>query len=245
MTAADGIDGILLVDKPSGWTSHDVVGFIRKRFKIKKAGHAGTLDPIATGLLVILLGKATKLSNTFLNDDKAYDAELTIGKRTDTADGEGEVLETNDIAGVGEDEVRGCLNGLRGESMQTPPMYSAKKVNGSTLYKLARRGIEVKREPKRILIKEIEVTKVALPKAAFSVTCSKGTYVRQLCSDAGDELGCGGFMSALRRTRSGPFLLKDAVTREDLDSYEGDCERIRASAAFFSMDKLREEGSSR
>ncbi len=211
--------GILIVDKPKGMTSHDVVALVRRHFRIKKVGHAGTLDPNATGVLVLLLGKATKLSETFLNQDKEYEAVMKLGEKTDSGDAEGKVIKVAEVR-ITEDELRKVIDDFRGEIEQVPPMFSAKKIDGKKLYKLARKGLEVKREPRKVWIKEIEVKNVSVPLVHFRVVCSKGTYIRQLADDIGDALGCGANLAELRRTRSGEFDLAKAVTFDVLSEMD-------------------------
>ncbi|MDD4956760.1 MAG: tRNA pseudouridine(55) synthase TruB [Candidatus Omnitrophica bacterium] len=203
-------DGVLVVDKEKGMTSHDVVSAVRRRFGVKKVGHAGTLDPNATGVLVLLLGKATKASVLYSSDEKEYEARIKLGERTDTGDREGVVVATSDAL-PGEDEVRRVVMGFEGESDQVPPMVSAKKVKGKKLYELARKGIVVEREPVRITISDMEITSVDMPFFDVRMTCTKGTYVRQLADDIGTVLGCGAHLWELRRTRSGKFRIEDAV----------------------------------
>lgn len=210
------IDGVFVIDKPKGWTSFDVVNFIKKRFKLRRIGHAGTLDPLATGVLVILIGKATKLSERFINQDKEYIAELTVGKKTDTADAEGKVFFESEILDFSSQKLKKIFEGLKGERLQIPPMFSSVKYKGKRLYELARKGIEVNRRPRQIHIKEIDLLKVNLPKIKFFVRCSKGTYVRTLCENIGEMLGCGAYMSELRRIRSGDFSIDDAITINEL-----------------------------
>jgi len=214
------MDGILLVDKPQGLTSHDVIDFVRKRFGLKKAGHAGTLDPMATGLLVVLTGKYTKKSNSFLNDDKEYEATLTLGATSDTGDAWGRISAGRACAKVTEKEIKDVFNKFLGEIEQAVPSYSAKKFKGRKLYEFARKGIEVKVEPKKVTIHSIEITGIDLPEISFKVSCSKGTYVRQLCADIGAALGCGAYLSGLRRTRSGDFTISEAATLEELKSMD-------------------------
>lgn len=209
-------DGILIVDKPRGITSHDVVDFIRKRFGIKKCGHAGTLDPIATGVLVILIGKYTKSSNVFLNDDKEYEATLVLGATSDTGDAWGKVLESSDFKQISDEKIRGAFNKFLGTIEQLPHAYSAVKHKGRKLYELARKGIQVKMEPRKVTIKSMNISSIDGRSVSFSVACSKGTYIRQLCSDLGAELGCGAYLSRLCRTRSGRFSLDGAVTFDKL-----------------------------
>jgi len=211
------MDGILVVNKPSGITSHDVVDFIRRKFNIKRVGHAGTLDPLATGVLVMLLGKATKLSNTFLNDDKEYIAKLYFGKSTDTQDSQGKVLEEKNIAPIDIENIKKALENFKGEIEQIPPMVSAIKHKGKKLYELARAGKTVVREPRKIRISEIEILDFKFPELTFKVKCSKGTYVRTLCEDIGKTLGVPSHMSGLVRSASGDFLLEDSKNMEDVN----------------------------
>jgi len=206
--------GIVLVDKEKGFTSHDVVDLIRRRTKFKKVGHAGTLDPMATGLLIMLLGSFTKRSNQFLNYDKEYDAEICLGVSTDTADSEGKILEEKEVK-VNEAEIKDVFLSFVGEISQVPPMFSAKKVNGKPLYKLARKGIVLERSPKIVSVKRIEINDISLPKVKCSIECSKGTYIRQLAHDIGSKLGCGAHLTDLRRTKIGPFSIENAISSEE------------------------------
>lgn len=210
------VSGILLIDKPKDWTSFDVVNFVRSRFNVPKVGHCGTLDPAATGLLVLMLGAFTRRSEHFSCDDKTYEGTLQFGKVTDSGDLEGAVLREADCSRITEAAVRDTFSRFTGEQMQTPPMVSAVKVGGKKLYELARRGVEVERKPRRIVISRLEMRKFYLPYCDFTVDCSKGTYIRTLCADMGEALGCGGVLSALRRTRSGRFDVKDALRLDDL-----------------------------
>jgi len=212
------MNGILIVDKPKGLTSHDVVNFVRKKFGIKKVGHAGSLDPIATGVLVLLLGEATKLSAKLMSDDKVYDAALELGVTTDTLDADGKIAATKDVSGVDNEKIKTVFSKFCGELLQEPPFFSAVKHNGTPLYKLARRGISVKKEPRRINIKELVIEKIDLPKIFFRVHCSKGTYIRKLCDDIGKELGCGAHMTFLRRVKSGDFGIEESISFEELKS---------------------------
>mgnify|MGYP001013362066 CR=1 FL=1 len=213
-------DGILLVDKPAEWTSFDVVNFVRARFNIPKAGHCGTLDPAATGLLVLVIGKFTRFSQKLSGDDKTYEATLLLGTETDSQDMDGEVTATNDWTGLTEEAVRQAIMGFTGDILQIPPMVSAVKVDGKRLYELARKGQEVSREARPIRIDGIDITRMELPQVDFTVKCSKGTYIRTLCADIGAKLGCGGTLFGLRRTRSGMFNLADAVTVDTLKTWE-------------------------
>lgn len=212
-------NGVLLVDKPAGWTSHDVVAFMRARFNAVKVGHCGTLDPAATGLLVIVFGRFTKLSQKFSGEDKVYSGTILLGTETDSQDMDGEVTRTADWRGVTEDQLRGAFASFLGPVMQTPPMVSAVKKDGERLYKLARQGIEIEREAKEIIIHSISVDRIELPYADFTVKCSKGTYVRTLCADIGAKLGCGACLYRLNREMSGSFSLQDAVSLETVRTW--------------------------
>jgi tRNA pseudouridine55 synthase len=213
------MNGILLVDKPSGWTSHDVVAKLRHRLGIRKIGHAGTLDPMATGLLILLVGNATKISQYVTNQDKTYVGTLRLGQETDSYDREGEVVATREIR-ASEQEIRRCAQQFLGDQWQLPPMFSAKKINGQPLYKWARKGETVEREPRPVKIYEFFVQEIALPEVNFTVACSKGTYVRTLVHDMGQKLGCGAYLSGLRRTKTGHFLLERAVPLDHLLAME-------------------------
>jgi len=211
------LDGILVVNKPRGITSHDVVNFIRRKFNIKRVGHAGTLDPMATGVLVMLLGKATKLSNTFTNDDKEYIAKVFFGKKTDTQDAYGKVIEEKNISGLDAKAVEKALDNFRGDIEQVPPMVSAIKHKGKKLYQLARSGKTIEREPRKIKISSLEMLDFNFPEMTFKVRCSKGTYVRTLCEDIGNTLGVPSHMSGLVRSASGDFLLEDSKNLDDVN----------------------------
>jgi len=216
------MNGILIVDKPKGITSHDVVNIARRLFNTKKVGHAGTLDPIATGVLVVLIGDATKKSNTLLNDDKSYAATLRLGLTTDTGDSSGKTTRTGSIEGLGDTAIKNAVMSFTGEIEQMPPMYSAVKFRGKALYKWARKGVEVPRKTRKVNIKEILIKEITIPDVMFDVTCSKGTYIRQLCADIGDKLGCGGHMAELRRIRSGIYDISQAITVDELKGLSGD-----------------------
>ena len=204
------MDGILIINKPAGITSHDVVDRIRRRFSIKRVGHAGTLDPMATGVLVMLLGRATKQALSFIEDDKEYIATLFLGSRTDTQDSTGKVIEEKDVNGLDIDFLKKTLASFLGAIEQIPPMVSAKKYKGQKLYKLARKGKSVDRKPCRIKIHELKLLSFSSPEIIFRTRCSKGTYVRTLCEDIGSVLGYPAHMSGLTRTRSGRFSLEEA-----------------------------------
>lgn len=220
--------GILSVDKPATWTSFDVVNFLRNRYNIPKVGHCGTLDPAATGLLVLVLGEYTKFSDKLMAHDKVYECTLRLGIETDSWDLDGEVTAQHEV-NVTEEEVIKVLKSFEGDQMQMPPMVSAVKVGGKKLYELARQGVEIQRELRPIHIESLRIDRVALPDCSFTLECSKGTYVRSLCHDAGEKLGCGGTLAALRRVRSGNFDIKDAVTIEELK--ELDVEGFKALLA--------------
>jgi tRNA pseudouridine55 synthase len=209
-------NGVLNIDKPAGWTSHDVVAWVRKTLKIKKIGHAGTLDPDATGVLVVCIGKATKLVEYLVGIDKEYEAVMRLGEATDTQDASGKVLEKKAFDSVGEEAVLNCFREMTGEISQVPPAYSAIKIGGVPSYKLARRGEEVSMPGRRVTIYGMTYIKKEGPDVFFKVHCSKGTYVRTLCHDMGIRLGTAAHLYSLRRTRSGTFDIKDSVTLEKL-----------------------------
>ncbi len=211
-----GTDGILIVDKPSGMTSHDVVDFIRRTFRIKKAGHAGTLDPMATGVLVILLGRYTRESARLSGEDKEYAATMVLGAVSDTGDREGRITRSGPPPDYSLADIENVFRDFTGEISQLPPMYSALKIKGKKMYELARKGVVVERSPRRVFIKSLNVTDFKAPYVGFEVTCTKGTYIRQLCADIGAKLGCGAYLNALRRTRSGAFGIQDAVSLDRL-----------------------------
>jgi len=210
------MDGILVVNKPMGITSHDVVDIVRRRFGMKRVGHAGTLDPIATGVLIMLIGKATKLSESFMYEDKEYIATVYFGRKTDTQDSTGRVIEEKGLNGLDVDSVKKALGSFLGEIQQMPPMVSAKKHKGKKLYELARKGITVERKPCNIKIYEIDLLDFNLPEIVIRIKCSKGTYVRTLCEDIGKALGYPAHMSALTRSVSGRFSLKEAVNLNNI-----------------------------
>ena len=210
------LDGVLLVDKPAGMTSHDVVNAVRRMFNIKKAGHGGTLDPSATGLLIILLGRGTKLSDRIMGGDKVYEGVLRLGSATSTQDAEGEKISGEDPSGLSEVAVRAAVATLSGDIYQMPPMVSALKKDGVPLYKLARQGITIEREARLVHIYKFQITEFGLPDSRIVVKCSKGTYVRTLCHDVGEKLGCGGHLASLRRLQSGKFTVDKAIDFETL-----------------------------
>ncbi len=212
MLQFDSLDGALLVDKPVGCTSHDVVDDIRRRFNIKKVGHCGTLDPNATGLLIIVLGRGTKLSEKLMSDDKVYEGDIKFGEATDSYDVDGKVTATLPVPPLTLDQLNEAAATFVGDLQQIPPMVSAKKQGGIPLYKLARKGIEVVREPRLVHIFNYRFTAYAEPLAKFRVACTKGTYVRSLAHDLGIKLGCGAHLATLRRVTSGKWDVADALT---------------------------------
>ena len=203
------VNGIINIYKEVGFTSHDVVAKLRGIVKQKKIGHTGTLDPDATGVLPVCLGNATKLCDMLTDKSKEYEACMLLGVTTDTQDMSGKVLENKQVSCT-QEEAREAVLSFIGEYDQIPPMYSAIKVNGKKLYELARNGIEIERKPRRVEISHIEILECSLPEIHFRVSCSKGTYIRALCADIGDKLGCGAAMKSLIRTRVGTFVIEEA-----------------------------------
>ena len=212
----EALDGALLIDKPAGPTSHDIVATIRRHFHIEKVGHAGTLDPAATGLLIILLGKGTKLSEKLMGSDKVYEGTARFGETTDSYDADGEVVSSLPVPPLTLDELNAYAEQFIGDQMQTPPMVSAIKKDGVPLYKLARKGVEVERKPKLIHIYKFRFTEYNEPEGKFRVASTKGTYVRSLVHDLGQKVGCGAHLSQLCRTVSGQFDVKDAIGFEEV-----------------------------
>ena len=209
-------DGLLLVDKPSGPTSHDIVAQIRRRFRIAKVGHGGTLDPMATGLLVILLGKGTKISDRVMGHDKTYEATLRLGIETDSQDADGRIVAEKDASGITADQVAAQMKARLGDQMQLPPMVSAIKIQGVPLYKLARKGETVERPPKLVHVYRFELLDFSPPDVRFAVECTKGTYVRTLAHDVGQSLGVGAHLVQLRRTKIGQLDVARAHPLADL-----------------------------
>jgi tRNA pseudouridine55 synthase len=216
LVPARELHGVLLLDKPADHTSHDVVARLRGILHTRRIGHAGTLDPMATGLLVMLVGKATSLSQYLMSADKVYAGTIELGRTTNTQDAEGEVMETRPVPPLAEADVRAALNAFLGDQYQTPPMFSAVKIGGVPLYKSARKGEEVAREPRFIRVMEFALTSWATPEIGFVLRCTKGTYVRTLAHDLGARLGCGAHLKTLRRTKSGHFDVAQAVTLEQV-----------------------------
>ena len=211
-------EGILLVDKPSGITSHDIVDRLRRKLKMKKIGHAGTLDPLATGLMIMLIGKATKVSQFLISLDKSYEGEFLFGVETDSQDADGEVVIEKPVpAEIDEERVKEEMKTFLGDQYQTPPMFSAKKIGGVPLYKLARKGKTIEREPRFIRINELNLNKWNSPRGEFKLSCSKGTYVRTVLHDLGQNLDCGAHLTALRRTKIDQFDIEDAKTLDEIE----------------------------
>ncbi len=214
------MDRVIVVDKPAGMTSHDVVQRVRRAIRQRRVGHAGTLDPAATGVLVLLAGRATRLSQYLTAAEKEYEGRFVLGAVTDTQDADGDVISTGDYSGVTETRLRECFVEFTGDLMQVPPMVSAVKRDGRPLYVLARQGVEVEREPRPVTVRELELLGFEPPDVRFRVVCSKGTYVRTLAQDIGTRLGCGAHLGELRRTRSGDFGLDEALPLGRLESRE-------------------------
>lgn len=208
---------VLLVDKPFRWTSFDVVRKIRNLIKIKKVGHAGTLDPLATGLLIVCTGKFTKKINEYMAQEKEYTGTITLGATTPTYDLESEPQNFKSVDHISIEQLQQTAQSFTGKILQTPPIHSAIKKEGKRVYELARRGIGVKLEARPVTISQFEIAKIDLPNVEFRVVCSTGTYIRSLANDFGEALGCGGYLSSLCRTRIGNFLLKDAMTIEQFE----------------------------
>lgn len=205
------LDGALLVDKPQGMTSHDVVDGIRRRFALKKVGHCGTLDPNATGLLVIVVGRGTKLSERLMADDKTYSGAVRFGEATDTHDTEGRIISSREVPPLTVEDLNGHAQAFLGDQMQTPPMVSAVKQGGVPLYKLARKGVEVERKARLIHIYQFRFNVYREPVGEFIMACTKGTYVRSIVHDLGEKIGCGAHLATLRRLESGRFQVADAT----------------------------------
>lgn len=208
----------MLIDKPLEWTSYDVIRKLRKIINIKKIGHAGTLDPLATGLLIVCTGKFTKKINDYMAQEKEYTGTITLGAVTPTYDRESEPENLKSLAGITDEMIKEKTKQFTGEILQTPPIHSAIKQNGKPVYLMARKGIDVVLEPRKITIREFEITDIDLPLVSFKVVCTTGTYIRSLANDFGLALGCGGYLSKLRRTRIGNFKVEDAMTMEEFKS---------------------------
>ena len=213
-------DGVLLVDKAAGMTSHDVVALVRRRLQIRKVGHCGTLDPIATGLLLLTLGRGTKIQDLLMAEDKEYSGTMMLGVTTSTQDKEGEIIEQREVPALDEKNIRAAFQTFRGNFYQTPPMVSAIKHSGVPLYKLARQGKTVEREPRLVHVYRYSIDQIDLPKVDFTVVCSKGFYVRTYGHDIGAELGCGAHLYSLRRVKSGRFDVAHAVSVDQIKNGE-------------------------
>jgi len=209
-------DGVLLVDKAEGMTSHDVVALVRRQLEIRKVGHCGTLDPIATGLLLLTLGRGTKIQDLLMSEDKEYVGTMTLGITTSTQDREGEVIDQRPVPPLTREQVLAAFDKFRGDFYQMPPMVSAIKRGGVPLYKLAREGKVVEREPRLVHVYRHSVDNIAIPNVDFTVLCSKGFYVRTYVHDIGEVLGCGAHLKTLRRSRSGRFEVERAVTVDQI-----------------------------
>jgi tRNA pseudouridine55 synthase len=224
------VSGIILLDKPLGFTSNAALQKVRWLLNAEKAGHTGSLDPLATGVLPLCFGEATKFSQYLLDSDKGYETVMQMGQTTSTADAEGEVLQTREVT-VGRADIEAVIPRFRGEILQVPPMYSALKRDGQPLYKLARAGEVVEREARSVTIARLEMLAFESPCATLAVSCSKGTYIRTLVEDLGRELGCGAHVAALRRTQAGPFQLNQSVTLEEL-------EKVHAEGGNEALDRF-------
>jgi len=228
------MNGIIVIDKPQGRTSHDMVSFMRRMTHIRRIGHTGTLDPMATGVLPVCIGSATKAADMLTLSDKCYRAELILGKTTTTLDSEGEITGEFEV-NVTENEIRAAIMSFVGEIEQIPPMYSAIKRDGKKLYELAREGVEIEREPRIVTINSIDIAEIDGGRIVIEVSCSKGTYIRTLCDDIGKKLGTGAYMSALRRTKTGCFTLENAYTLEQIEKMAAEG---TLKAALTSVDAL-------
>lgn len=237
------MNGFLIIDKPKGITSHDVAAKVKRDLNANKVGHTGTLDPFATGVLLLCINGATSTARFFEGDVKEYIAEMKLGQETDTYDIDGRVTNTYDISSIKNEDVVSVINGFKGKISQTPPMFSAIKKNGVPLYKLARKGMDVEREPRDINIYEMGILEISIPYVRFRVVCSKGTYIRALCYDIGKKLGCGAHLVSLQRTKNGRFSLKDSsqINSVSVDRVIALEEMFKDIPAFF----VDEKGSSR
>lgn len=229
------IHGVLNINKEKGYTSHDVVAKLRGIVGQKKIGHTGTLDPDATGVLPVCLGKATKLCDMLTDKSKTYETVMILGKTTDTQDISGTVLAEPPVEGIDSEMVKACIMSFVGDYMQVPPMYSALKVNGKKLYELARQGIEVERKARPVIIYEIRILEINLPRVRMEVSCSKGTYIRTLCHDIGEKLGCGACMEELIRTKVSNFHIADSLTLAQVQELK---EAGRLDEVLIPIDKM-------
>lgn len=226
--------GVLLIDKAPEMTSHDVVAIARRSLGIRKIGHCGTLDPMATGLLMLVINRATKIQDLLMSEDKEYQGTLTLGVTTSSQDREGEILETRPVPALTREDITAAFDSFKGNFDQIPPMVSAIKKDGVPLYKLARKGQEIEREPRAVYVTDYQLNRVELPEVDFTVQCSKGFYVRTYAHDIGAKLGCGAHLSALRRTRSGKFTLDRAITVDILKT----APRADLFKAFISLSEI-------
>lgn len=240
MKSDDSLNGVLLVDKGPDMTSHDVVAVARRCLRTKKIGHCGTLDPMATGMLILVIGTGTKLQDLLMSEDKEYTGTLRLGATTSTQDREGEVLEEKPVPPLTEAGIQAAFDAYRGDFYQTPPMVSAVKIDGVPLYKLARQGKEVERKPRLVRVYDSKITRVELPDVDFRIVCSKGFYVRTYAHDIGQKLGCGAHLTQLRRTRSGHFKFQDGMhtTFDALKEGRRD-EVLAAMMSLYDVSKLR------
>lgn len=234
------MDGILLINKPAGYTSHDIVGIVRKKLHTKKVGHCGTLDPDATGVLVVCVNKATKAIQFLMSYTKFYRATLSLGKSTDTYDASGKVLEEKEVGALSENQVIDVLNSFMGKSKQKPPIYSAIKVNGKKLYEYARNGEEVEIKERNIEIMMIKMISFSNNEIVFDVKCSKGTYIRSLCVDIAQKLGYPGHMSHLERRQAGHFSIEDCITLEQLEKGDYTLHSIEEALGDYPKLKLKD-----
>ena len=233
------MDGLILINKQKGFTSHDVVNVIRKKLNTKKVGHTGTLDPNATGVLPILVGKATKISKYLMEHDKTYIATIKLGEKTDTGDSEGQVIEEKSIpADLKKEDINNALQNFFGKQKQVPPMYSAIKVNGKKLYEYAREGKEVKLEARDIEIYKIELLEYQNNKIKFEVECSKGTYIRTLCEDIAKKLGTVGYMEELQRTKVNNFRIEDSILLDDITLENAEKNMIKIEEVFKEKETI-------
>ena len=237
-SSAATLDGVLLVDKAEGMTSHDVVALIRRKLAIKKVGHCGTLDPIATGLLLLTIGRGTKVQDLLMSEDKDYAGTLTLGATTSTQDRQGEIVNVRPVPQLEENEIRAAFEKFRGDFYQLPPMVSAKKHGGVPLYKLARQGKVVEREPRFVHVYRYTIDRIILPEIDFSVVCSKGFYVRTYVNDIGEVLGCGGHLKSLRRIKSGRFDVANAISVEQIRNTERE-EIVRKILSLPEVSRMR------
>jgi tRNA pseudouridine55 synthase len=234
-------DGVLLIDKPSGCTSHDVVDYVRNRFHFKKVGHCGTLDPLATGLLMLVIGKATKIQDLLMAEDKEYAGTMELGSTTDSQDADGKILETKPVPDLTPDQLHAAFQKYTGDFYQMPPMVSALKKQGVPLYKLARQGKTVDRDPRLVHISSFVIDDIALPLVKFRIGCSKGFYVRTYCHDIGQDLGCGAHLVQLSRLKSGNFSLQRALSWDALQKVADGRELLPSLLTLPEVSRLRRQ----